>query len=155
LNACNSAAFASQLAQRVDVVIGLQDKVPDAHAMAFSVTFYQAVFRLESIQAAFEFACSATPILTGHELAPVLHVRPAVDASAVFLAVTEPHQTNTDGADIHADRHLFIVALLPVLVFVASITIASFAGASQPILIGLIAGLAVFVAISRRAWKST
>lgn len=59
LNACYSRNQAEAIAEHIDFVIGMRYPIHDKSAIAFAVSFYDAIGAGESIPFAFEYACSA------------------------------------------------------------------------------------------------
>jgi len=57
LNACYSEPQAQAIAEYVDCVIGMSEKIKDVSSIAFSPAFYQALAFGESVKTAFDLGC--------------------------------------------------------------------------------------------------
>jgi len=57
LNACYSAEQAEAIAEHIDCVIGMSDKIDDRAATAFAAAFYQALGFGRDVQTAFNLGC--------------------------------------------------------------------------------------------------
>ncbi|WP_088892430.1 CHAT domain-containing protein [Leptolyngbya ohadii] len=59
LNACYSEVQANTLTQHINYVVGMNQAIPDAAAIAFSIGFYDAIGAGKSIADAYDFGCNA------------------------------------------------------------------------------------------------
>lgn len=62
LNACYSKVQAAAISRSINYVIGMNDKIGDRAAIAFTVGFYQALGAGLSVEKAFEFGCAQVRI---------------------------------------------------------------------------------------------
>lgn len=86
LNACLTAELAKELTKHVDCVIGMQRKIDDRSAIAFSLGFYQTLVRGKNIEQAFDVGKSLIGIsgLPDTDV-PTLYCREGVDPKKVRL----------------------------------------------------------------------
>ncbi|MEZ4826482.1 MAG: COR domain-containing protein [Bacteroidia bacterium] len=70
LNACYSKAQAESIAAHIPYVIGMKRPITDKAAIAFAVSFYDAIGASESVEFAFRYACTAIA-LEGQEGADI------------------------------------------------------------------------------------
>lgn len=84
LNACGSAAYADEVAQVVECVVGMPERLEEQAALDFARAFYDALASAHSVQTAYD---QARALLEAHgrTAQPKLRVRPGVDASCVTL----------------------------------------------------------------------
>lgn len=86
LNACESAEQAIEIAEIVDFVIGMDDKVDDETARRFAAAFYLGIASAQSIGTAFQMGISSVKL---HGLpddhVPRLYVRPGTSADEILL----------------------------------------------------------------------
>ncbi|MCP4216173.1 MAG: hypothetical protein GY765_16110, partial [bacterium] len=61
LNACYSDAYAKDIAEHIDDVIGMQDVIQDEDAIKFSLVFYNSLSNGKNIDDSFELALTAIP----------------------------------------------------------------------------------------------
>lgn len=86
LNACDSEPFARALVQHVECAIGMRQSIGDDAAIAFAVSFYQALAFNQPVKTAFQLACNELKIQQiPAEQAPSLKVMPGVDATKLVL----------------------------------------------------------------------
>ena len=73
LNACYSEIQAEAIAQHINFVVGMGQKIGDQAAIEFSVGFYDALGAGRSVESAYEFGCNAIHMAGIEEnLTPVL-----------------------------------------------------------------------------------
>ena len=87
LNSCCSPGLARDLAQRVDLVVGLQPVDSALVQMAFAGSFYQMLAEGADVRYAFESACEVvmTDDGDGRSREPILVQRTGVNAEEIFL----------------------------------------------------------------------
>lgn len=86
LNACYSHTQAQAIAEQVECVIGMKRAIGDSAAIVFAAAFYSAIGFGRSVGHAFDQAVASLAMQTVDEAdTPVLHERPGVRASDVFL----------------------------------------------------------------------
>jgi hypothetical protein len=87
LNACDTDAIARSLVQHVDCVIGMREPIRDDAAIAFAVSFYQAIALQQPVETAFRLAQAE---LVQREIpaaqTPTLRVKRGVDAKTLVIA---------------------------------------------------------------------
>ena len=59
LNSCYSSEIAEEIAEKIDVVIGMKNKIKDEDAIEFAVAFYDGIFSGESIESSFILATNS------------------------------------------------------------------------------------------------
>jgi hypothetical protein len=86
LNGCNTEPLASALVQHVASAIGVRGSIDNPAAIAFAVSFYQAIACDEPVPTAFQLACAELDLqqLPGKQT-PTLKVKKGVDASTLLL----------------------------------------------------------------------
>lgn len=81
LNACYSAAQATEISRHIDYVVGMKKEIGDRASIEFAVGFYDALLAGRSIEDAYKFGCNAIEMAGIPEaLTPVLHKRAAESA---------------------------------------------------------------------------
>ncbi|HSS47354.1 MAG TPA: CHAT domain-containing protein, partial [Thermoanaerobaculia bacterium] len=91
LNACYSEEQAQAIAQEVDCVVGMATAVADRAAIRFAAKFYEALAFGQTVQAAFDLACSDIEINElGQDAVPHLLAR---RRSAQTLRFAAPART--------------------------------------------------------------
>ena len=91
LNACNSEPQAKAIAEHIDYVIGMNAPIGDQAAIAFAKGFYRALFSGESIENAYQFACSAIDLAGIDEYqTPVLVKKPNTNLNVNMAEMEEP-----------------------------------------------------------------
>lgn len=87
MNACWSAAHASQIAEHVDCVVGMARAVSDEAAIGFAAGFYRSLGEGKSVGKAFELGKTQILLDGGdEEQTPQLESRPGVDPASVTFA---------------------------------------------------------------------
>ncbi|MFN6531350.1 CHAT domain-containing protein [Nostoc sp. ChiSLP03a] len=96
LNACYSEVQAKAIAEHIPFVIGMNDTIGDAAAIAFAVGFYKALAAKRSIEEAFKFGCVEIQLQGIPEhLTPVIYVKKnLIPDGTLNLTVTENLITN-------------------------------------------------------------
>jgi hypothetical protein len=105
LNACYSHEQATAVAEVIDCVIGMSDRIGDQAARAFAASFYRALGFGRSIRNAFEQGLVAIALeRLEAEHVPRLLARVGVDPDHVYI-VTGPDRASLDpmGADVRAE----------------------------------------------------
>jgi hypothetical protein len=118
LNSCYSALQASGIAESIDCVIGMNDKVGDRSAIIFSASFYESLafgrsineaFRVGVVQLKTEGAPRATTptLLTrqGVDLRNVYLTSNEKDSSAPREPVIPPHTSQTATIHVNGEVH--------------------------------------------------
>ena len=86
LNACDTEPLAKALVQHVECAIGMRQAIGDDAAIAFAVSFYQALAFHESVAKAFRLACNELELQQiPEEQTPILRVMRGVDAATLVL----------------------------------------------------------------------
>jgi hypothetical protein len=104
LNACYSHDQALAVAEVIDCVIGMSDRIGDDAARAFAASFYRALGFGRSVRSAFDQGLAAIALEgLGAEHVPRLLARAGVDPGTVYI-VTEPGKASSDltGTDVCA-----------------------------------------------------
>ena len=86
LNACDTEPFARALVQHVACAIGMRQPIGDEAAIAFAVSFYQALAFAEPVAIAFQLACNELKLQQiPEEQTPTLKVMRGIDATKLVL----------------------------------------------------------------------
>ncbi|WP_437314415.1 effector-associated domain EAD1-containing protein [Sorangium sp. So ce385] len=86
LNACDTEPLAKALVQHVECAIGMRQAIGDDAAIAFAVSFYQALAFHEPVARAFRLACNELKLQQiPEEQTPILRVMRGVDAATLVL----------------------------------------------------------------------
>lgn len=96
LNACYSKIQAEAIAEHISFVIGMNDTIGDAAAIAFAVGFYKALAAKRSIEEAYKFGCVEIRLQgISEHLKPVIYVKKnSIPDGTLNLTVTENLITN-------------------------------------------------------------
>lgn len=103
LNSCYSALQAGGIAETIDCVIGMNDKVGDKTAIIFSATFYESLAFGRNVQEAFRLGVAGlkTESAAGATI-PTLLAKQGVDLAKVYLTLRKqgssaPKESNHSG----------------------------------------------------------
>lgn len=113
LCACHSTTQAEAIRQHVNFVIGMDQGIADASAIAFSVAFYRTLAFGKTVETAFELGVNAIKLenLPGADV-PKLLARYGVDLSTSFLAgqiMTARHPTPVEAIGDEDREHPFLI----------------------------------------------
>lgn len=89
LNACDSEPQAKVIAEHIDYVIGMNAPIGDQAAILFSKGFYRALFNGESIESAYQFACSAIDLAGIDEYQTPVLIKKSTGCSDINFTDTE------------------------------------------------------------------
>jgi CHAT domain len=97
LNACYSRLQADGIIKAIDCAIGMQQKIGDHSAIAFSAAFYEALAQGRSVEEAFKVGV-ANLAMEGipEETTPSLLIKQGVEAAKIYLATREQPSTELD-----------------------------------------------------------
>lgn len=84
LNACYSEIQANEIRKYIKYVVGMSDQISDNTAIAFSTSFYQALFANSTYDKAFEIACAHLHMIgiSDAVLEPKLFLRNIIDSES-------------------------------------------------------------------------
>lgn len=87
LNMCHTQTYVEDLAEEIDYVIGIKNKISDRGSIVFSSSFYKGLSFGLSIKAAFEVAANQLLLQRlPYNDSPMLKVREAINDSAFLLS---------------------------------------------------------------------
>ncbi len=120
LNACYSTVQAEAIAEHIDYVVGMKQKIGDVAAIKFAVGFYDALGAGRDFEKAFKFGCSAidlkgipeylTPVLKKKQVTASAHPQPSSpspsipssDSQTGHQSAPHPHLDSGSGTKISA-----------------------------------------------------
>lgn len=114
LNMCHTKTYVKELAEEVDYVIGIKNKINDRGSIVFASFFYKGLSLGLSIKMAFEVAANQILLqqLPYHD-SPMLKIREAINDSVSFLDATEADISDTAKIPF-AEREVVDSAIVPV-----------------------------------------